>query len=176
MKIILETERLRMSEFTENDVDLIYELDSDPEVMTYINGGIANTREQAAATLKRVLKGYTDWKNLGIWKSELKDTNEYIGWHCLKPLYGFDEIEVGYRLLKRHWKKGYATEGAKALIQYGFNDLGLQKIAANINPANQASRHALQKSGLVYDRPAVFTSAVDGRVTDIELFFIHKSK
>lgn len=86
---------------------------------------------------------------LGLFAAECKNTKDFIGWVALRPFYK-DEIEVGYRMPQKNWGKGYATEMSKAMVEYGFNQIKLQEIAAIVNPANKASKNVLSKSGLKY--------------------------
>ena len=72
----------------------------------------------------------------------------FVGWYCLKYCPPTADVEVGYRLLFDAWGKGYATEGAQALIDYGFDRLGVNRIIGVTHPGNKASQHVLQKSGL----------------------------
>lgn len=132
------------------DYSNLYALDSDPEVMRYISGGKPMEPEAVRHVLERILARYEEWKVYGVWAAELKASGEFIGWFSLKPLPGTSEIEIGYRLLKKSWGKGYATEGAKELLNYGIHNLGLKKIVAIANPANQGSLRVLKKIGLRY--------------------------
>jgi RimJ/RimL family protein N-acetyltransferase len=148
MKSMFETQRLRIREMQITDFNHLFALDTDPEVMKYISDGKPDSEEQVRATIKRVIARYEDWKVYGAWAAEIKETGEFIGWFSLKPLPGTLEIEVGYRLLKKHWGKGYATEGATKMIEYGFQTLSLQKIVAITHPGNEASQKVLEKVGL----------------------------
>ena len=148
----LESKRLRYRLTNENDVQNIFELDGDPEVMKYINGGIPDTLEEVKAKFEKYKHRIMDnSRQFGCWMADLKSTGENIGWFILKPI--SDEIpgiEVGYRLKKRFWGNGYATEGACEMIRHGFDDLGLNEIVAIVDPAHNASRHVLEKCGLTF--------------------------
>src|SRR5215217_7231353 len=100
--ILLETPRLRLRRFRDDDVDNILRLDSDPDVMRYIRDPSTTTRESAAESVARTIRFYDNesYPGLGIWAMELLSTNAFIGWSCLKPLDNTSEIEVGYRFLK----------------------------------------------------------------------------
>jgi RimJ/RimL family protein N-acetyltransferase len=80
-----------------------------------------------------------------------RDTGRYIGWFTLKYIPDTVEVEVGYRLLRNAWGRGFATEGARELVRYGFDDLGLHRIVGLTHRDNAASQRVLQKAGL---RPA----------------------
>ena len=158
MKYLFETARLGFRKFELTDFDNILALDSDPEVMRYLSDGKPSTPEHVTATLKRVINRYDEFPDMGAYITEVKSTGEFIGWHSLKPLPGTNEIEIGYRLIKKAWGYGYATEGAKFFVQRGFQDLKLAKIVGITHPGNNNSKHVLQKAGLIYvgERPHTF--------------------
>jgi RimJ/RimL family protein N-acetyltransferase len=145
--IVLETERLTLRELTRDDVDNLVELDSDPEVMRYINGGRATPREviereELPAFIRRS-HGY------GFWAAVEKATGEFVGWFHLRPREdgAADEPELGYRLRRSAWGKGYATEGSRALIERAFTDLGAQRVWAETMVVNTASRRVMERRG-----------------------------
>lgn len=150
MKTIIETSRIRMRRFTLSDFDNLFKLDSDPEVMKYISVGKTMTVDEIKTLLSKIVAKYETWNNLGIWAAELKTTNEFIGWFALKELPGTKDIEAGYRLLRKFWGQGLATEGGTAVIQYGLNTIGLNEIVAITNPQNIASRRVLEKIGFSF--------------------------
>ena len=154
MKVFLETERLILRYFTEADVDNLYELDSDAEVMRYINGGQSSDREQIRSQiLPGFLKYYDDYQGYGYWAVEEKLSGEFIGWfHFRPPLDGGEDIELGYRLKRAFWGKGYATEGAIALIHKGFTGLGTDRIFAKALAVNSGSIRVMEKSGLKFEK------------------------
>ncbi|MFI1202578.1 GNAT family N-acetyltransferase [Streptomyces sp. NPDC020883] len=150
MDTFLTTDRLALRPFTdtEADLDLVVELDSDPEVMRYITGGRPMTREEIRAeSFARMLPG-------GFWATHLRATGEFLGWHCLRPLRGAPagSADLGYRLRKAAWGRGFATEGAHALVAKGFGELGYDRITANTMYVNSGSRHVMEKCGLTYVR------------------------
>jgi len=144
----LETLRLEMRAFVEEDFDDVYRLDSDPRVMKYIADGKPSTREAVAARLKRFIRYPTSYPDLGVWRTSRRDNGAYIGWFALNYAGKATDIEVGYRLLPGAWGRGFATEGAKAIVDYGFDDLGLDRIIGVTHPGNKASQRVLQKAGL----------------------------
>jgi ribosomal-protein-alanine N-acetyltransferase len=153
---ILKTNRLRLREFEEGDVELLFALDSDPDVMRYISDGKTSTREHIEQAIPRLCAYYEKHPGFGIWVAELKESREFIGWACLKHLDQSELIEVGYRLKKDFWNQGYATEAAEALIQYGFGERGLDKIVAITNPDNKASQRVLEKCGLTRNGSGIY--------------------
>jgi [ribosomal protein S5]-alanine N-acetyltransferase len=147
-RVLLRTPRLSMREFTPSDFDDMLRLDSDPRVLKYINGGKPMGRAQVEAAVKRVTGYYALYPGLGVWRASRRDNGAFVGWYCLKYCPPTADVEVGYRLLFDAWGKGFATEGARALVIYGFETLGLDRIIGVTHPGNKASQHVLQKSGL----------------------------
>ncbi|MFI6050764.1 GNAT family N-acetyltransferase [Streptomyces violascens] len=151
MDTYLTTPRLALRAFadTEADLDLVVELDSDPEVMRYLTGGRPQTRaEVRAGSFDRMLRTYSTG---GFWATHLRGTGEFIGWHCLRPM-GDSPGDLGYRLRRSAWGKGYAIEGARALIEKGFGELGLSRITANTMYVNDRSRSVMERAGLSHVR------------------------
>ncbi len=149
IKIPFETERLILRPLQYEDTALIVQLNSDPEVMKYI-GDPDDSFENADNFVKKRVDGYAEKEGLGIFVASLKDSEEDIGWFCLKNLDTTEEIEIGYRLLQAYWGKGYATEGAQYLVNHGFNKLHLQEIVGVTLPSNIPSQKVLEKVGLTY--------------------------
>ncbi|MGH3144779.1 MAG: GNAT family N-acetyltransferase [Rubrobacter sp.] len=155
MRVFLETERLVLRRFTEADVDYLFDLDGDPDVMRFLNGGKPTPREVIQAeTLPRFLRSYERFEGLGVWAAVERSTGEFLGWFAFHPPEGGypGEVELGYRLRRSAWGKGYATEGSRALIRKGFTELGVQRVVAETMTVNTASRRAMEKAGLRYVR------------------------
>lgn len=144
-----ESERLTYRDFGADDFPLLRALDTDPEVMEHVSGGVPQPEVAIQASLARILARQSEWRDFGFWVAERRASGEPVGWFALKPLPGTDEIEVGYRLLRRHWNQGYATEGAARLVAYGLDELGLGRVVGIVNVGNLASRRVLEKAGLV---------------------------
>jgi RimJ/RimL family protein N-acetyltransferase len=125
MEIFLETERLVLRRFTEGDLDNLVDLDSDPDVMRFINGGRAAAREEIETDILPAFLDYRRFDGFGFWAAIEKSTGEFLGWLHLRPPEGgaLDEPELGYRLRKSSWGKGYATEASRALIRKAFTEL-----------------------------------------------------
>jgi len=155
MRLLLESERLLLRRFTESDVDNLFNLHGDPEVMRFINGGKPTPRDVIRnETLPRFLRAYEHFEGCGVWAAIEKSTGEFVGWFEFYPWKdtGPDEVELGYRLRKSAWGKGYATEGSRALIRKGFTELGVQRVVAKTMVVNAASRRVMEKAGLRYVR------------------------
>lgn len=145
----LETLRLEMRAFHPDDFDDLLELDSDPRVMKFFTGGKPSPRAAVEAAMKRILRYPVLYPDLGIWYATRRDTGEFIGWFCFKYAGRSPDIEVGYRLMHRAWGQGFATEGATALVRFGFDDLGLHRIIGVTHKDNVASQRVLMKAGLL---------------------------
>jgi RimJ/RimL family protein N-acetyltransferase len=155
MRVFLETERLLLRRFTESDVANLHELDGDPEVMRFINGGRPVSRDVIRnETLPRFLRAYERFEGFGVWAAIERSTGQFVGWFEFYPRKdaGPEEVELGYRLRRSAWGKGYATEGSRALIRKGFTELGVQRVVAETMAVNAASRRVMEKAGLKYVR------------------------
>jgi RimJ/RimL family protein N-acetyltransferase len=167
MRIILETPRLTVRQFTEDDVDNLFNLNSDPEVMRYLTGGRPTPREEIRDQIIPFHLGvYQRLDRLGTWAAESAATGEFLGWFHFRPGPDGDvtNIDLGYRLRRSVWNKGYATEGSRALISMGFTDLGVERVFAHTMTVNTASRHVLEKCGLTLVRTAPYegTDPIEG--------------
>jgi [ribosomal protein S5]-alanine N-acetyltransferase len=144
----LETLRLDLRDFVADDFDDLYRLDSDPRVMKYIADGKPASRDAVAQRLARFIRYPKLYPDLGVWRAARRDTGAFVGWFCFNYAGKSPDIEVGYRLLPGAWDQGFATEGAQALVDYGFDDLGLDRIIGVTHPGNKASQRVLMKAGL----------------------------
>ncbi len=149
MNVIIETDRLLHRTFTENDAPLLYELNLDPEVTRYTCDPMTDLA-QAKKVLDEVILPQYALYNHGRWAVHLKSNFEFIGWSGLKCRPERNEIDLGYRFMKKFWGQGYATESAFACIQYGFSKLNLQQIIGRALPGNLASIRVLEKCGMQY--------------------------
>lgn len=151
MRVFLETERLILRRFTEADVDNLFDLDSDPEVMRFLTGGKPTPRAEIRdEVLPRILRDYERFQSFGTWAADEKSTGVFVGWFEFWPRESSDpgEIELGYRLRRSAWGQGYATEGSRALIRRGFTELGVNRVVAETMAVNAASRRVMEKTGL----------------------------
>jgi RimJ/RimL family protein N-acetyltransferase len=147
---IIRTVRLELSELSEHDMEELRELDSDPAVREFIDGGRPINWEDYEQRTKAWLERLrTLSSQLGFWKARIIGSSEFIGWFHLRPNPLFDNrVELGYRLKRSFWGKGFATEGAHALIAYGFNQVGIDSIMAQTLQRNLASRRVMEKLGM----------------------------
>lgn len=169
--IALTTQRLKLRPFNENDLQNLIDLDHDLEVMKYLGGKITPL-EEIKAILPKLIERQPKWITYGTWMADLIDSGENIGWFTLKPVPKLNnDYEVGYRLKKKHWGKGYATEGTKFLVNYGFENLKLSKIIGLTDLENKASQHVLKKSGLIRkaDIPSPWEANSDTSIALLEI-------
>jgi RimJ/RimL family protein N-acetyltransferase len=155
MQIFLETERLVLRQFTDGDVDNLVELDGDPDVMRFINGGRPTPRGAIEGDiLPAFLDYYERFAGYGFWAAIEKSTGRFLGWFHFRPPKAAQpgEVELGYRLRRSAWGKGYATEGSRALIEKGFTELGVRRVVASTMVVNVASRRVMEKAGLRFVR------------------------
>ncbi|MFJ7410791.1 GNAT family N-acetyltransferase [Streptomyces sp. NPDC098077] len=155
MHTFLETDRLVLHPVTAADAPDLLALDNDPAVTRYINGGRPTSPEDIRdRTLPRLLHDHPCTGTRGFWAAREKDTGAFLGWFELRPLDDHDPAvtELGYRLNRSAWGRGYATEGARALVDKGFTDLGVQRVTANTMAVNTASRRVMEKTGLTFLR------------------------
>jgi RimJ/RimL family protein N-acetyltransferase len=146
---------LVLRRFTESDVDNLHDLDGDPEVMRFINGGKPAPRDVIRdETLPRFLHSYERFEGFGVWAAIERLTGEFLGWFEFYPWKdgGPEEVELGYRLRRSAWGKGYATEGSRALIRKAFTELDVQRVVAETMTVNTASRRVMEKAGLTHVR------------------------
>jgi len=148
MTIELETPRLILKEFNHEDAHYLFELNSDPDVTRYVGSGAYNSIDE----VHDFISNYDQYEKYKMGRLNMfnKQTGEYIGWCGLKYLVDEGYTDLGYRLLKRHWGKGYATEAAIACIGYGFNVLNLNEIIGTAMKENKGSIRFFEKLGLKY--------------------------
>ena len=155
MHVFLETERLLLRRFTADDLEGLLELDADPEVMRYVTGGIPTSREELEQEVLPAFLGYYEqYAGFGFWAAVEKGTGLLVGWFHLRPETPERpaDVELGYRLRRSAWGKGYATEGARALIAKGFTELGVERVYATTMVVNVASWRVMEKAGLRFVR------------------------
>lgn len=153
-QILLQTERLILRQFTSADIDHIFALDNDPDVMRYLNGGLPTER---SIIENEILPGFLHYDeaepSFGFWAVEHKETGDFLGWISLRPTdkTGIEAV-LGYRFRKAAWGKGYATEGCRALIDHCFVATDLQRVVATTYEENLASQRVMEKLGMTLVR------------------------
>jgi RimJ/RimL family protein N-acetyltransferase len=151
----LETDRLVLRALTESDVDNLVELDGDPAVVRFLTGGKPIPREDTVdGFLPKIFGYYQRFPGLGCWAAEEKAGAAFLGWFALEPGRGESavDVELGYRLRRPAWGKGYATEGSRALVAKAFAELRVERVYAETMAVNVRSRRVMEKTGLRYVR------------------------
>lgn len=151
MTLLPATERLRLRRFTADDVDLLVELDSDPEVMRYLTNGVptpeATVRDEV---LPAVLATYQRSPYHGRWAAY--SGGEFVGWFSLALPEDLGQADLGYRLRRAAWGRGLAAEGAGALLRYAFTDTPIERVFATTMAVNTRSRRVMERAGLRHIR------------------------
>lgn len=157
MKLILETERLLLRELNVGDAESFYALNLNENVIRYTGDSSFESIEEAA----RFLQNYKNYETNGYgrWAVIDKSSDAFLGWCGLKYSKDAGETDIGFRFFEHYWNKGYATESAKACLDYGFQKLGLKTIVGRAMADNLASIKVLEKLGLVFEKEFDF----DGR-------------
>jgi RimJ/RimL family protein N-acetyltransferase len=150
----LRSERLVMRRFTRDDVAIIVELDSDPQVTRFVGLTEPTT---AAVVESRILPNTLAWYEKhpahGYWAAHEIATGAFIGWFHYRPTKSPpDDLELGYRLRRDAWGNGYATEGSRALIAHAFDVLHDPRVVAHAFRANRASTRVMEKVGMTFVR------------------------
>ena len=148
----LETDRLFLRQIDVDDLDAMVALDSDPEVMRFIRAPIteATQQDRLVQLIGRLDRDYGP--GLGFWSVFPKETpKNFLGFVLLTTLDSNNEVEIGWRFNRTAWGRGYATEAAQVVLDYGFRDLALDPIVAVIKPGNQRSLAVAEKLGLARD-------------------------
>ncbi len=148
--LIIETPRLILRTWTTADIEPYYHINQDLKVIQFLRGPLSEAEIQEFIHLKnqqQVERGYT------LWAAQLKKTAELLGFIGLNytdwPAHFTPAVEISWRLGSMHWNQGYATEGAKAALAYGFNTVGLNEIVSFTIPANRPSIRVMEKIGLI---------------------------
>lgn len=152
MSIFIETERFIIREIFPTDLEGMFELHSDPEVHRYLGNKFITTRDEAMELIHFVRNQYADF-GIGRWAVVDKRTNDFIGWTGLELVTEsrnnhVNFYDLGYRLIKRHWGKGIATETALASLDYAFNKLNTNEVYAMADHENNGSNKVLKKVGM----------------------------
>ncbi len=147
MPLPLATERLRLRPARIEDLDAWCAISRDAEEAWF--GAPSSTPDDARENLAKHIAHHEE-HGFGLWAVELRATREMIGVTGPTHLADGPEIEVGYRFLRKHWGNGYATEAARASIEFGLGELRLERIVAVTLPTNRASRHVMEKCGMTF--------------------------
>ncbi len=155
MTTLLRTARLHLRQFTRDDLDELVELDADPKVMRFINGGRPTPLEELRDDILPSWLGYYQrGDGWGFWAADDLTNGAFLGWFHLRPRRSDppDQPELGYRLRRDAWGKGLATEGSRALIDAAFGQLGAIRVHASTMAVNIGSRRVMEKAGMRFVR------------------------
>ena len=148
----LRTERLILRPWRDDDLEPFAALNADPEVMRYFRGTLE--REQSDIMARR-LGELIDERGWGLWAVEVSGGAPFIGFIGLHPIpfeaHFTPAVEVGWRLAKDHWGRGYAPEGARAALDHAFNELELDEVVSMTTAGNLPSQRVMQKLGMTRD-------------------------
>jgi [ribosomal protein S5]-alanine N-acetyltransferase len=167
---VIETNRLMLREIKDEDIEMLFSLRSDPEVMKYVDKPLAKTQEDVMPLFSQMREDVKNNKGIS-WIIALKENHEMIGhigfWRIDKENH---RGEIGYMLRKKYFGKGLATEAIKAVVLHGFNNIKFHSVEANINPDNIASQKVLEKTGFI--REAFFKENYyfEGRFLDSAIY------
>lgn len=147
--IICETERLIIRLQSPSDALSLMELNSDPDVVRYTGDGTMGSASEALKIIEeKVIPQWTRYR-MGRFAVTTRD-GEYLGWCGLRYFPENGDTDLGYRFMKKHWGKGYATESSRGVLDYGFKVLRLPRIIARAMPENTDSIKVMQKLGMTF--------------------------
>jgi RimJ/RimL family protein N-acetyltransferase len=150
---ILETNRLLLRHLEPGDLTNLFALYRDPEVRRYIPDA-PQTLSAAQEELTWFLHGHPQHPELGLWATVFKETGQFIGLCGMLPwtIDGRSEVEVAYLIARTHWGKGLGTEAAQAILDYGFERLGLTRMICLIDRQNASSIRVAEKIGMAFEK------------------------
>ncbi len=150
---ILETNRLILRHLELDDLDELFALYCDPDVVRYIPDAPRNY-EEARKELEWHMNGHPKHPEFGLWATIHKNTNKFIGRCGLLPwtFDGRDEVEVAYLISKTYWGQGLGTEAAQAILDYGFEKIKLSRLICLIDEENLASIRVAEKIGMSFEK------------------------
>ena len=167
----LVTERLVLRRVTAADVDNLLALDGDPEVMRYLEPRVRTRAQIETEVLPLFLGRCQRYPGFGRWAADTRSGGEFIGWFGMRPVRpteaaiidwpdappGSGVAEIGYRLRRSAWGRGYPTEGARVLVRRAFTELGIREVVATTMTVNRRSRAVMERAGLRYPRTVHLT-------------------
>lgn len=154
---VLLTERLRLVPLADEHLEVEVSLDADPEVLRYLWGRARSRAEVEASHAERMAHGRRV-DGLGFWLASGLDDGEPVGLMMLPPAHGPDQpddpsvCDLGYRLFRRHWGRGFATEAASALLDHAFGTVGQRSVIAQTMSVNRPSRAVMERLGMRHVR------------------------
>ncbi|MDG4826408.1 GNAT family N-acetyltransferase [Asanoa sp. WMMD1127] len=171
----IETERLLLRGWRDDDLDPLAAVNADPEVMRYILDGSVRDRGRTEADLRRIRDGW-DQRGFGLFAVEVRATGRLIGWAGLAVPEFLPEVlpavEIGWRLARDAWGQGYATEAATAALRFGFDDRGLDRVISIRHVDNARSERVMTKLGLTPE----FETVVPGHDQPVAVHAISRDR
>lgn len=149
--VLLATERLQLRPCTTADIDVLHRFWTDPGVRKYLWDDVVIDRETAAEVVASSLADFAA-HGFGHWVATRKGEDELIGWCGLRHFGEPAEVEVLYGIAPALWGQGLAVEATRAVLRYGFAELGLGRIYAGTDPPNTASVRVMEKVGMRFAR------------------------
>ena len=148
----LKTARLWLRRWQERDRDPFFRLNADSRVMRFFPSML--TRAESDAGVDRILAHF-DRHGFGLYAVELRETGDFAGFIGLN-VPSFEThftpcVEIGWRLAAEFWNRGFATEGARAVLRHAFGTLGLAEVVSFTVPSNLPSRRVMEKLGMIHD-------------------------
>jgi [ribosomal protein S5]-alanine N-acetyltransferase len=148
---VLDTARLKLRPLFEEDVDAVYEYSSDPDITQFLLWYTHRTKDDSFSFIKFARDEF-DKRSSIIWGIELRAERKIIGTIDLRNYNSIHRCgEIGYVIRKNYWNKGFVTEAIKAVIDYGFRELNLNRVEAHCEHENTGSWRAMEKSGMKYE-------------------------
>ena len=153
MAIIAQTERLVLRHWTEDDLEPFARMNADPRVMEFFPAVLS--REESDRLVRDRATPHFERHGFGVCAAELRKTGAFIGFIGL-AVPAFEAhftpcVEIGWRLAAQYWGRGLATEGAREMVRYAFDAVGLAELVSMTVPANLRSRHVMEKLGMTRD-------------------------
>jgi len=174
---VVQTERLLLRRWRDDDREPFAAMNADPEVMRYFPAPM--TREASDAFVRRMESRFEQY-GVGLWALELRDTGDFLGFTGLNPMPegvpGEGGWEVGWRLARRAWGQGYATEAGRVALFVAFGRLALPEVWSLTAATNTLSRAVMMRLGLVHVATADHTSVPDGPLREHVFYRIQKSQ
>ncbi len=170
------TDRLFLRQTTIEDTEDYHKIRTDPTGMQFMDIEQPKSVEESRIRIIEEIKSFNN-QNSVYWVIAKKDTGEFVGgagyWRLIKEHY---RAEIGYQIVTDHWKKGYAFEALKAIIQFGFEQMGVHSIEANINPANVPSIKLIEKLGFVQEAYFKENFYFNGKFLDSNIYSLLVTK
>lgn len=167
----LQTDRLILRAHLINDASNLFQMRTNEEVMRYIDREKPKNIRDTEAKIRLMNEGFNN-RTLVAWVIALKENpNQMIGeiGYYRTDLANY-RAEIGYMIMSEYWRKGLVSEALKKVIAFGFSEMNLHSISANINPGNDASRQILLKNGFVKEAYFKEDYYFDGKFLDSEIY------